>query len=368
MRILYGVQGTGNGHITRARLLCAALKQRGIKLDVLMSGRVGALPEVPEFDDYRAVKGISFYHHGGKIDRWETLKNLSLKQFRKDVTGLDLSAYDLLINDFEPVSAWAAKQQGLKSLSISHQAAFLYDVPCKQMSYWNQLLIRYFAPCEYNLGVHWCDNQQPIIPPLVEPLSNISNHGKILVYLPFESLAQIKLLLRRFSTYQFVCFHPDISHVGEDENIQFQPIARQTFLSHLSACAGVFCNAGFELPSEAMAAGKKLLVKPLIGQFEQQSNAYTLQSLNLAQVTDSLDPYQLDAWLQQEQAEPVHYPNVAAILAEYIQSGEWLELSSMASAMWRQVSYPASSQQMMTNIIQDKTASENTLSKIKVWG
>ncbi len=368
MRILYGVQGTGNGHITRARLLCSALQQQGIDVDVLMSGRTGLAPKVAEFGDYRRVKGISFHHHQGRIDRWATLKQLSLARFAKDVRQLDLSGYDLLINDFEPVSAWAAKRQGLTSLSISHQAAFLYDIPSKEMGLWNRLLTRYFAPCEYNLGVHWCSFNQSIIPPLVANLEHLSNNGSILVYLPFESLAQVCQLLARFTGYQFICYHPDVKQAEKRDNIQVQPIAREGFIEHLSACAGVFCNAGFELPSEAMAAGKKILVKPLFGQFEQLSNAYTLQSLGLAQVAESLEPYILDGWLQQDRSEPVHYPDVAKILAEKIHNQQWQDLTTLTRQMWQQVSYPAVSQILLDNMLSDYGENVGSWAKIKVLG
>ena len=39
MRILYGVQGTGNGHITRARTMLPALQAAGIDVDFVFSGR-----------------------------------------------------------------------------------------------------------------------------------------------------------------------------------------------------------------------------------------------------------------------------------------------------------------------------------------
>ncbi|WP_163134685.1 MJ1255/VC2487 family glycosyltransferase [Agarivorans sp. Alg241-V36] len=368
MRILYGVQGTGNGHITRARLLCSALKKQGIDVDVLMSGRVGQAPKVEEFGEYKSLKGISFHHQGGKVDKWATFKDLSLKQFRKDIAELDLSGYDLLINDFEPVSAWAAKKQGLTSISISHQAAFLHDIPTKEMGLWNRLLVRNFAPCEHNLGVHWCDFKQTIVPPLVEKLDELSNNGKILVYLPFESLEQIRPLLTRFTGHQFVCFHPEIKQAAIDENLELQPIHRENFLEILRSCAGVFCNAGFELPSEAMAAGKKLLVKPLFGQFEQVTNAYTLQSLGLAHIAESLEPYILDSWLQLDQSEPVYYPDVAELLAGHIRNNTWQDLDAMARSMWQQVSYPAASQLLMANIMSDSTVSAESLTKIKVSG
>ncbi|HCS28312.1 MAG TPA: glycosyltransferase, partial [Spongiibacteraceae bacterium] len=39
MRILYGVQGTGNGHISRARMMARHFTLRGSKVDYLFSGR-----------------------------------------------------------------------------------------------------------------------------------------------------------------------------------------------------------------------------------------------------------------------------------------------------------------------------------------
>lgn len=39
MKILFGVQGTGNGHISRARALNKYLKADGISVDYIFSGR-----------------------------------------------------------------------------------------------------------------------------------------------------------------------------------------------------------------------------------------------------------------------------------------------------------------------------------------
>jgi uncharacterized protein (TIGR00661 family) len=48
-------------------------------------------------------------------------------------------------------------------------------------------------------------------------------------------------------------------------------------------------NAGFELASEAMFLGKKILVKPLAGQMEQLSNALVIDSLELGMVMKRLN-------------------------------------------------------------------------------
>ena len=39
MNILYGISATGNGHISRSRILISALKKRGHNITVLFSGR-----------------------------------------------------------------------------------------------------------------------------------------------------------------------------------------------------------------------------------------------------------------------------------------------------------------------------------------
>ena len=39
MKILYGVQGTGNGHITRSSILIPILRDMGHEVEVIISGR-----------------------------------------------------------------------------------------------------------------------------------------------------------------------------------------------------------------------------------------------------------------------------------------------------------------------------------------
>ena len=39
MKILYGIQGTGNGHITRARVMASCFKKLNVEVDYVFSGR-----------------------------------------------------------------------------------------------------------------------------------------------------------------------------------------------------------------------------------------------------------------------------------------------------------------------------------------
>lgn len=62
-------------------------------------------------------------------------------------------------------------------------------------------------------------------------------------------------------------------------------------------------------------------MKPLAGQFEQVSNAATLETLGLASVMEFLDPACLRLWLDEKQAERVIHPDVAHFLVEWILKG-----------------------------------------------
>ena len=92
------------------------------------------------------------FTHKGRVDPWKTISQNSPIQAYRDIKQLDLSQYDLVLNDFEPITAWAAKQQRIKSISISHQAAFQYHVPQSGKGLTDRLIMKYFAPCEISLG------------------------------------------------------------------------------------------------------------------------------------------------------------------------------------------------------------------------
>jgi uncharacterized protein (TIGR00661 family) len=84
----------------------------------------------------------------------------------------------------------------------------------------------------------------------------------------------------------------------------------------------VINNAGFELVSEALQLQKRILVKALQGQMEQQSNALALAQLQLGQSTSTLNTNVIKEWLASEpKNNKVQYANVAQALAKWIRAG-----------------------------------------------
>ncbi|WP_045223379.1 MJ1255/VC2487 family glycosyltransferase [Methyloterricola oryzae] len=342
MRIFFGVQATGNGHITRARALAPKLKQAGIEVDYLFSGRPWEqLFEMEVFDDYQWREGLTFSTRDGHIQHVRTAFRNNLLNFARDVRQLDLGGYDLVISDFEPVTAWAAKLQGVKHvLGIGHQYAFGYDIPKAAADFLGTQILRYFAPVKLGLGVHWHHFHHPILPPIFETGAERKpvDPRKIIVYLPFEDVDHVIGLLRRFHDHQFTIYSPAMPHDRHEpaEHIHVRQLSRAGFQADFADAAGVICNAGFELASESLHQGKKLLAKPLQGQMEQMSNALALELLQLGQVMQSLDSASIETWLEHSQAVEVRYPDVAQAVVDWICEGNFHIDQAWVDRIWAQ--------------------------------
>ncbi|OBT16784.1 glycosyltransferase [Vibrio sp. UCD-FRSSP16_10] len=344
MKILYGVQGTGNGHIARARAMAEAFKKRdNVEVDFVFSGREKQKYfSMDAFDGYRTFSGLTFNSNSGKVDYLKTATNNNVVELLQDIKTLDVKKYDLVLNDFEPISAWAAKKHKVPCIGISHQNAFRYQVPKKGYGLMDKTIIHHFAPSDFQVGLHWYHFDQPILPPIVHvcDTQSTAEEAFVLVYLPFEDLKQVRELLQRLSGYSFRCYHPDIKQARDTDNVQLRPLSFSEFQRDLASCHGVIANGGFELPSEALSLGKKLLLKPLDGQFEQQSNVATLEYLGLGSAMLELELGTIRKWLEEDTPDPIHYPDVAGAISDWVLEGDWNQQQKLSQNLWKQVSFP----------------------------
>ena len=343
MKILYGVQGTGNGHITRARALGRALEAVDIDVDFLFSGRASdQYFDMEQFGKWQCREGLTFVHKQGRVDNFATLKRVKPLQFYRDIRNLDLTEYDLVLCDYEPITARAGRRSGIKVIGVGHQYAFSHKgVPMKGDTFLTRTLMQKFAPVGFGLGLHWHHFDQPILPPIADTRvreSLDSDPNKVVVYLPFESIDAVTAMLSEIPGYQFY-FYADVSDARELGNICIRPFSRVGFKNDLATSVGVISNSGFELTSEAIQLGLKILVKPLAGQLEQLSNSLALSELKLGTSMSTLDSSAVQNWLHESEARQVVYPDVSKGIAEWIKGGDWTEASrqSLVDEMWRQV-------------------------------
>lgn len=325
MKILYGVQATGNGHITRARAMCKHFKAAGISVDFLFSGRDRAdFFDMDKFGDWQCYRGLTFIHEAGDLKIFRTIQHNSIRQFWRDVKSLNLDDYDVMLTDFEPIVAWAAKRAGKTCIGVGHQYAFDFSVPKRGASLMPRLIMQNFAPVSMGLGLHWHHFNQAILPPIAEThaTQELSDPNKVVVYLGFESAQEVIALLEPFDDHLFVFYGPFAQYESRG-HIQLKPLSREGFKQDLATAGGVICNAGFELSSEAIQLGKKLLIKPLNGQMEQLSNAKALEDLGLGMSMDTLDPLQIRRWLDNWNSKQVIYPDVAEAIVNWISQSKW---------------------------------------------
>jgi uncharacterized protein (TIGR00661 family) len=313
-------------------------KYGDVQVDYLFSGKDSEYFNMEMFGDYRSYPGLSFVADQGRIEYWKTLKRNNLWRFYRDVNRLDVNAYDLVLTDFEPISAWAARLAGKHCIGISHQNVFRYRVPVRGSNLFARAVLKWFAPADEYLGFHWHHYQQPILPPMIKTDLELTpvQADKILVYLPFLPLQKYHELFHQFPDYRFVQYHP-VSQSSRQANIHSHPLSRTGFLNDFADCTGLISSAGFGACSEAIHYGKKLLVLPLNGQMEQLSNAAALEQLELATVHNELDRQTLDEWLKQPQRRRMVFPDVAHEIVEWLVNGRQQTIQQLADHCWDKV-------------------------------
>ena len=186
MKILYGIQSTGNGHFTRSSKIIGKLIKSGCHVDIITSGNNSQI-NFP-FPIKRNFRGLTFYYDGkGEIDYTKTFFELKFFRLLKDIK-MDISDYDLIISDYEPITAWAAEFQNKISIGISNQCSFLSkNTPRpKKKEFLGEFLLKWMAPVKYPIGLHFDKYDQFIKPPILrDSLIGIEpkNLGHYTVYL-----------------------------------------------------------------------------------------------------------------------------------------------------------------------------------------
>lgn len=284
MKILYGIQGTGHGHISRAKEILPLLAKKA-EVDVLISGynsQIG-LDNV----EITKMRGISLaYDSNGGVSYLKTALQISPITFLKDVNNLNVDQYDLIISDYEPITSWAGSAAGRDVIGLSHQSAFLSDRSPrpKKISLFAEQILKRFAPCTTPLGFHFLRYDSFIQPPIIrkdirELSPTLGNH--ITVYLPAFDHQTLTTIFRRHDDVHWHIFSPLCSNAYTKHNVHVRPVGNLPFLESLESSLGVMTSAGFETCAEAMYLKKKLMVLPIKNQYEQLCNSAALEKMGV---------------------------------------------------------------------------------------
>ena len=291
MRILYSIQATGNGHISRAMELLPHLKNYG-EVDIFLSGNNSHLPlDAPI--RYRS-KGLSlFYNCSGGLDYWKMLRGFHPIRLRQEIRDLPVEKYDLVINDFEYITAAACARKGVYSVNYGHQASFISPLvprPDQRKKTGEYILKNYARATDY-VGLHFRRYDDFIFTPVVKQAildAEPTDQGYITVYLPAYCAHQLRSALSDLSDHRFQVFSSEFREPTREGNIEWMPVSKEGFNQSLIHCRAIVCGAGFETPAEALQLGKKVLAIPIRHQYEQECNAAALKEMGVA-TTSELD-------------------------------------------------------------------------------
>ncbi len=316
MKVLYAIQGTGNGHISRARDVVPALIRQGVDLDLLVSGTQADI-RLPYPIKYR-FEGLSFiFGKKGGVDLWRTYLQSNTARFQKEMKQVPVNDYDLIINDFEPVSAWACKLKDKPCVSFSHQAAVLssYAPKPKNNDLMGKLILKKYAPTTLQYGLHFKAYEENMYTPIIRhdirgAKTKMGEHYT--VYLPAYSDDKLLAILSEVKGVKWDIFSKHNKRALHTGNLRIRPITNEAFIDSMAGSKGILCGAGFEAPAEALFLRKKLMVIPMKGQYEQQCNMAALSQMGVP-VLKSLKRKYLVAlrdWIETDAYVEADYPDI----------------------------------------------------------
>ncbi|HEY6305802.1 MAG TPA: glycosyltransferase family protein [Candidatus Angelobacter sp.] len=326
--ILYGVNGEGSGHSTRAKEVISHLQAKGHRVHVVSFDR--GLRNLAESFDVTEIFGFRIAYVNNRMRYRRTLaKNLTkapraAQSLARLMRQADDWKIELVVTDFEPLSCQVGRRKRLPVISIDNQHCLTNVVVSLPRHFRRdaaaaKLVTRLMTPhAQAYLVTSFF--QAPtrrrntfLFPPILrsEVLATKPVSGEhVLVYVTSPSPDLVKLLKQvraKFFAYGF-------GLEGQDGNILFKKPSMDSFLNDLAGSKAIIANAGFSLVSEALFLRKPYLAVPVKNQFEQIFNAYYLEKTGYGAWWKELNKERVDSFL-------FNLPQYEKALASYPRQG-----------------------------------------------
>jgi uncharacterized protein (TIGR00661 family) len=317
MKILYAIQGTGNGHLARAEDIIPILREYG-DLDLFVSGAQADI-KLSSPVKYKS-KGLSFYFGSkGGVDFLKTFKHNSSKEVYQEIKKFPVEKFDLVINDFEPISAWACRKRGVPCVGLSHQSALLSPkVPRpRKIDPVGEWVLHNYAPVERYVSFHFEQYDKNIFTPVIRSAirkGKTTRADHFTVYLPAYDDRKLVPMLATIIGIKWHIFSKHARRPYHMGKLSVFPVDKLEFASSMASARGILCGAGFETPAETLFLEKKLMVVPMKSQLEQHYNAASLKQLGVP-VLKKMKKSNMDKvreWIESEARTHVDYQDTTA--------------------------------------------------------
>ena len=319
MRIVYGIQSTGKGHLSRFLGLKSFFTRHGHELLVIATG----YEDPPQYfldavSDcrYARFRGISYVGDGlGGVSRSRTAEAFvrylpellaSYEQARALIGGF---GPDLVVSDFDPIAASSLVAPGFTRVGLCHQNALeipgMYHPPGMELEkFLACTVVKLFtADLHHKLACHFYPENENCLPPIIRPAIRDAvpqNLGHIVIYHTLPGmLAEIEQYASNHRDRRIILY----GYGGQDDrdNLHFESDSAR-FAADLASADAYVGTAGFQSISEAFYLGKKIAVRPVGGQYEQLWNAAQLEHHGMGRWCSG----DLEAALDQELDHELH--------------------------------------------------------------
>jgi uncharacterized protein (TIGR00661 family) len=144
--------------------------------------------------------------------------------------------------------------------------------------------MKYFCPTNDYIGLHYQKYGNNISEPIISKrIQNCSTQlqDHVTVYLSWYNDDFLLNFFKQIPDLVFHIFSKNINKSKKQHNCFFYPTEQISFLESMRTSSGVICNAGFQTSSEVIYLGKRLLVIPIEGQYEQLCNVAALKKIGI---------------------------------------------------------------------------------------
>jgi len=294
MKVLFGVQSEGNGHMTQALCVQEYLKTRNYEIGpAFVAKKKKGLSKyfTDSFETYE-YEGFDFvFGKDGEVIIWQTFLKGCIEMpkliysFIKICAKLKKEKPNVIVNFYEPlVGLTALFFRDIKYISFGHQYAMEADIYPH---------IKGFLFQKFFLGIinvatsikakivalsyyKFTDKEFIVCPPILRKESySKSNKPEdfVLVYLMNEDMvSQLVDNAALHPDINIECFTKLTRKHQTISNVKLYNLDGQLFQEKMKLCSAVVCSGGFETSAEAILRHKPLLMVPLPNHFEQYAN------------------------------------------------------------------------------------------------
>ena len=311
MKILFGVQTEGNGHITQCIATKQYLQSQGIEVTTAFAAKKKRGLSKYFTDEFNVIDydGFDFvFDNVGRVVIWKTILNNIFELPRLIVSFIKICSIiqkekpDAIFNYYEPlVGLTALFFKNIKYVSFGHQYAMDSAIYPRINGYIVQKLFlsiinkitsiraKIVALSYYEFN----DATMIVSPPILRDESyNVSDKKEdfVLVYLMNEDmLPQLISQAKKYPDINIQCFTKLTKQYDELPNLKLFNLDGKLFQEKMKVCKSVVCSGGFETSAEAIYQNKPLLMIPMPNHYEQHANCNDAYLNSYAIYSESID-------------------------------------------------------------------------------